>query len=41
MFGYLLLMISAAVWTAAWQRWPASATGPVSGKIVPILMTFS
>ena len=41
MLGYLLLMISTAVCTAAWQRWPASATGPVRGKIVPILMTFS
>ena len=39
--GFLLLRMSTAVSTAALQRWPASATGPVRGKMVPILMTFS
>src|SRR5512137_1490722 len=35
------LIISTAVTTAAWQRCPALATGPVSGKRVPILITLS
>src|SRR5690242_17775450 len=41
MSGRLSLMTSAIVSTAALQRVPATATGPVSGNSVPILMIFS